>query len=221
MPEHAVVHPFAAWEGYYVIVGTAAAALTGLQFVVMTLISEFDQPRGTREVAAFGSPTVVHFGSSLLVSGILSAPWPGLRPAGTTLAFAGLGGLIYAAIVLRRALRQKGYQPVFEDWLSHTILPTLAYLAIFAGGMSLTSPDATSNGVPAFLVAGAALLLVFIGIHNSWDTVTWVTVQSREKGTGSGGGIAAGSPPAPPSVPPPVAAGPTSVPTPAPPGEEA
>ena len=133
MAEHAVVHPFAAWEGYYVIVGTAAAALTGLQFVVMTLISEFDQPRGTREVAAFGSPTVVHFGSSLLISGILTAPWPGMRPAGTAIALAGLGGLIYAAIVLRRALRQKGYKPVFEDWLSHTILPTLAYLAIFAG----------------------------------------------------------------------------------------
>jgi hypothetical protein len=28
-----------------------------------------------------------------------------------------------------------------------------------------------------FFVAGASLLLLFIGIHNAWDTVTYVAIQ--------------------------------------------
>ena len=38
--EPAAVSPFAAWENFYVIVGSSAAALTGLQFVVVTLGAE-------------------------------------------------------------------------------------------------------------------------------------------------------------------------------------
>ena len=166
--------PLAAWEGYYVIVGTSAGALTGLQFVVMTLIADRDRPSGAREIAAFGSPTVVHFCSALLVSAVVAAPWPGPRSAGSALVVAGLAGLAYAAIVFRRARRTTTYQPVFEDWLWHTILPAVAYLLVLVGGAGLVSP----SGVPPFLVAAAALLLVFIGIHNSWDTVTYLTVES-------------------------------------------
>jgi hypothetical protein len=32
--------PFGAWESFYVIVGSSAAALTGLQFVVITLSAQ-------------------------------------------------------------------------------------------------------------------------------------------------------------------------------------
>ncbi len=64
------------WESFYVIVGSAAGALIGLQFVVMTLIA--DMP-GTREEAlaggAFATPSVVHFGAVLLLAAVISAPW--------------------------------------------------------------------------------------------------------------------------------------------------
>jgi len=65
-----------AWESFYVIVGSSAGALTGLQFVVLTLITEAGMVRGAGEtLSAFGSPNVVHFCAALLVSAILSAPW--------------------------------------------------------------------------------------------------------------------------------------------------
>src|SRR5205823_8429588 len=38
--EPTAVSPFAAWENFYVIVGSSAAALTGLQFVVVVLGAE-------------------------------------------------------------------------------------------------------------------------------------------------------------------------------------
>jgi hypothetical protein len=164
---------FAAWESYYVIIGSSAAALTGLQFVIMALIAESERPGGSQEIAAYGSPTVVHFCSALLISAIFSAPWPALASAGIAASLVGVGGLAYTGIVLRRAIRQKGYKPVFEDWLWHTVLPALAYLVLVASAGMLAHEAAL------FAVGGAALLLVFIGIHNAWDTVTYVAVDLR------------------------------------------
>lgn len=41
-----VASPLKAWESFYVIVGSSAGAMTGLQFVVMTLIAETGPSRG-------------------------------------------------------------------------------------------------------------------------------------------------------------------------------
>src|SRR5512145_109067 len=102
-----------AWEGFYVIVGSTAGALTGLQFVVLTLITEAGMIRGTGDtLSAFSTPNVVHFCAALLVSAVLSAPWTGLGPPGVVLALAGLCGVVYSIDVLRRARRQRDYKPV-------------------------------------------------------------------------------------------------------------
>src|ERR1700740_3209668 len=64
-----------AWDGFYGIVGSAAGALIGLQFVVMTLIAERPPLRAAEAGAAFATPTIVHFGTALLLSALLRAPW--------------------------------------------------------------------------------------------------------------------------------------------------
>src|SRR3989442_3592050 len=76
--------PFAAWESFYVIIGSSAAALTGPQFVVVVLGAEA-RSIGP-EVGAFGTPTVVHFCAVLLISAILSVPWRGGSKAARRLA---------------------------------------------------------------------------------------------------------------------------------------
>jgi hypothetical protein len=178
-----MVNLFAAWESFYVIIGSSAAALTGLQFVIMTLIADSGRPGGRKEVAAFGSPTVVHFCSALVISGVFTAPWPAPASAGRAASLIGLGGLVYTAIVLRRARSQGGYKPVLEDWVWHTVLPAVAYLVLLVSGLML----ADEAGIPPFFVGGAALLLVLIGIHNAWDTVTYITLEQRTAGPGSTG----------------------------------
>jgi len=86
-----VAHTFlTAWESFYVIVGSAAAALTGLQFVVIALINEGPKGRSTREIDAWGTPTIVHFSVVLLISAILSAPWHRLTSVALMLAACGL-----------------------------------------------------------------------------------------------------------------------------------
>jgi hypothetical protein len=167
------------WESFYVIVGSSAGALTGLQFVVLTLITEAGMIRGSEEtLSAFGSPNVVHFCSALIVSAILSAPWDGLGPPGVAIAVGGASGLVYSVIVLRTALRQRDYRPVLEDWIWHAALPMLAYAAMVHAGIRLSG----GSTHVLYAIGGAALLLVLIGIHNAWDTVAYVTLErARER----------------------------------------
>jgi uncharacterized membrane protein len=164
-----------AWGNFYVIVGSSAGALTGLQFVVMTLIAQTDMARGRGEsISAFGTPNVVHFCAALLVAAILSVPWSGLGAAGLAVAACGAIGEIYSVVVARRARRQQEYQPVFEDWVWHAVLPVMAYLVLLVAGLAL----GRGAGGAMLAIGAAVLLLVFIGIHNAWDTVTFVTMRS-------------------------------------------
>jgi len=188
-----------AWESFFVIVGSTAGALIGLQFVVLTLITEAGMIRGGGEtLSAFGSPNVVHFCAALLVSAIFSAPWQGLGPPGVAVAVAGVCGFVYSIAVLRRALRQRDYKPVLEDWIWHAALPLIAYAALVHAGIQLSRVSAEA----LFIVGGSALLLVFIGIHNAWDTVTYVTLErARERKAMAAATRATERPAAPGSAP--------------------
>ena len=187
----AVTSPLTAWESFYVIVGSSAAALTGLQFVVMALVAERERKSTITEVDAFGTPTVVHFSAVLFVSAVLSAPWPTLTGADLVVGACGLAGVVYSLLVVRRARRQKGYQPVFEDWLFHAILPLLAYGTLLGAAIVLVPRTEAA----LFAIAAVALLLLSIGIHNSWDTVTYIVLDPsnaprKEPAPGSGEGSA-------------------------------
>jgi hypothetical protein len=189
--------PLSAWESFYVIVGTSAAALTGLQFIVVTLVSESTVRTGTRELDAFATPTIVHFCMVLLLSAAISAPWPSLFGLDVVLAGAGLYGIAYVANIVRRTRVQTGYVPVLEDWIWHVILPAVAYTTLVLSAALLRGYSVVS----LFLVGAVSVLLMFIGIHNAWDTVTYVaTLRSSNEGD------SANHPPAPPPPPPPPAA---------------
>ena len=119
------------WENFYVIVGSSAGALIGLQFVVITLIAEkpitgVDAQAG----GAFATPSVVHFGVVLLLSAIASAPWKEIVPVAFLWGLVGFCGVVYVVVVARRMRVQSAYQPVFEDWLFHVLLPIAAYAVL-------------------------------------------------------------------------------------------
>ncbi len=160
----------AKWDGFYVIVGSAAGALIGLQFVVLTLIAERPPTGGADAGAAFSSPTVVHFGSVLFLAALLHVPWQTITGAAILWGLLGFGGAAYALIVARRMRKQAAYKPIFEDWLFHVALPLAAY-AILALSSIFASPYRLREAL--FGVGGAALLLLLIGIHNAWDGVAY------------------------------------------------
>jgi hypothetical protein len=164
------------WESFYVIVGSSAGALIGLQFVVLTLIAEKPQLATAEGGAAYLTPTIVHFGTVLLLSAVLRVPWPSIGAFATAWGLVGLAGIAYVAVVNLRMRRQELYQAQFEDWLFHALLPFAAY-----GTLALSALAASSYEREAlFGVAAAVLLLLFCGIHNAWDVVAYhVFVKMR------------------------------------------
>ena len=166
----------AGWENFYVIVGSSAGALIGLQFVVLTLISQMPIRQDlSRAGAAFSTPTIVHFGTVLLLSAILNAPWHGIISAAVAWGLVGLVGIVYTLAIARHMREQTLYQPVFEDWLCHVVLPAAAYATL-----AISAYATQSHAYEAlFGVATAALLLLFCAIHNAWDAVTYHVLNRK------------------------------------------
>jgi modulator of FtsH protease len=167
----------AAWNSFYVIVGSSAGALTGLQFVVMTLIAQKAPARADEAHAAFATPTIVHFGAVLLLSAILSVPWQEVLPVAAVLGLMGLVGIVYMIVVAGRMRVQTAYTTNFWDWLYYALLPLAAYAILL-----LSACAAPSHMTEALFGVGAtALLLLFTGIHNAWDSVIYLVLYSNQE----------------------------------------
>lgn len=166
------------WENFYVIVGSSAGALIGLQFVVITLIADNPVSRDMAQASsAFATPTIVHFCAVLLLAAVISMPWYRLAAPAICWGLLGAAGLMYEIGVTRTMRSQAVYSPVFEDLLFHALLPFVAY-----GMLAISAIAARSHERAAlFAVAMAALLLLFVGIHNAWDGVTYHVFVSRPK----------------------------------------
>jgi hypothetical protein len=165
------------WQNFYVIVGSSAGALIGLQFVLIALIA--NMPRIKDQVqagGAFATPTVVHFSAVLLLAAGMNAPWRGIVPVAVIWGLMGLIGTIYAITIARTMRRQTAYKPELEDWLFHAILPFVAYALLIASAWRLFFDPRTA----LFGAAAGALLLLIIGIHNAWDAVTYHLFANKE-----------------------------------------
>jgi hypothetical protein len=169
---------FEEWESFYVIVGAAAGALIGVQFVVMTLIAENPPPRVHETGPAFATPTIVHFSAALLLSALVRIPWEGIAGAAVLWGFVGLSGVLYSLVVARRMRRQTSYPPDREDWVYFCLLPLAGYALLV-----ICALVASSHAHEALLgVAAAALLLLFAGIHNAWDAIAYHVFVNMRKG---------------------------------------
>jgi amino acid transporter len=163
------------WQNFYAIMGTAAATLTGLMFVVTTLIASIDAHTSTLNaaVSAFNTPTVVHFAAVLLLTGILSAPWQTFSSLSIVLGLVGLGMVVYSIIVMRRMRRVPHYQSTLEDWLWYLALPLLASLLLILAAFVLPK----NPSLALYIVGSAMMLLLLVGIRNAWDMVTFLAVE--------------------------------------------
>lgn len=161
------------WSNFYVTMGSSAAALTGLMFVVITLVNRGERSQGSSDgIATFSTPTVLHFCAALFFSAVLNAPWHLLLDPAFIIGLTALYGVVYVLRVMRRTKRLTGYTPDTEDWMWYTIVPLVAYSIILAGAVIL--PIASVRAL--FVLAGGVVLLIFLGIRNSWDVVTFIAM---------------------------------------------
>jgi hypothetical protein len=167
--------PLEGWDNFYVILGSAAAALLGITFVVITLISERRaNPAG---LSGYITPTVVHFGTVLGLSCVASMPHQNVIALSLVFGSTATGLLIYTGTITASMRRfAKDYVPVLEDWIWHVIFPAAIYCVLLAMAVLLwREPRESMYGI-----AAALLLLLFVGIHNSWDVAVSLTAQNRK-----------------------------------------
>jgi hypothetical protein len=161
------------WHDFYVICGSAAAGLTGLMFVVVSLGPKTIAAGATTGVRAFVTPTVVYFTSALVVSAVMTVPAMSPSVLGVFVAVGSVGGLGYM-------LRVRGHRRWREnkldrlDWLWYIGLPILVYLTLLgtAVAIAMRAPFALD------VLGGAIVLLLVIGIRNAWDLVLWMSQRS-------------------------------------------
>ena len=89
--------------------------------------------------------------------------------------------------------RQRRQRPIRSTLTVLLIIPVVSLIALWAYAASTTVGGAIAKrnsdtvnkviGAPTqalFALAGANLLLIFIGIHNAWDVVTYIAIQLPE-----------------------------------------
>jgi hypothetical protein len=166
----------AGWDNFYVITGGAAAGLTGLTFVVITLAADAHRvaPGGVR---AFMTPTIVHFGTVLVLAAYLTMPRHTVLSLSLGLGAVGLAGLIYIANITVCIHHMKvDYIPVLEDWIWNVILPALCFCLLLS--MAVLFPTMPKQ-VP-YGVAAAVMLLMIVGMHNAWDIAVWNSIKKQK-----------------------------------------
>ena len=163
------------WHEFYLLVGTSAAALTGLMFVVISISPETIAERPTAGVRAFVTPTMVFFTTALAVSAFMLVPHIAPAALALLLALTGVGGLAYLAWVRGHHFWREGKLDA-EDWVFFIGLPFLSYILLLVAAIAIWRGSAPGAPTLAFVT----VLLLVVGIHNAWDLVIWLSQQRRK-----------------------------------------
>ncbi len=164
------------WHDFYVVVGGAAAGLTGLMFVVVSLGPKVIAT--SAGVRGFVTPTVVYFATVLIVAALMTIPSLDLRALAAILAIGGIGGAIFLLSTgVHREWRRS--ELGVGDWIWYIGLPILSYLLILTSAGEIWR----CRRFALDTLAAAAILFLIIGIRNAWDLVLWMADQtgSEEK----------------------------------------
>ncbi len=165
-----------AWNSFYVMMGSSAAALTGLVFIVITIIRDQQAARSEAGLSTFTTPTVFHFSCVLFTSALMSAPFGSLVPVAIVLGLVGAGGSCYVVLIAVATSKLETYRPDAEDWTWNVVLPSVAYVTLVIGAIAMHGSAARALFAPA----AAVTLLIFVGIHNAWDVVTFLATGKAD-----------------------------------------
>jgi len=157
------------WSNFYYLIGSAAAGLIGLLFVVMTLTSGVDRSRALRGQALYMTPTIVHFSAVFTISAVTMAPGLGVQGAAVVFGMVALLGLACAGRALIGFRRPRlGNPPHWSDFWLYGGLPTALYLGLVVASAGVWARAAWAT----LALAGLLLTLLLLGIRNAWDLVT-------------------------------------------------
>jgi hypothetical protein len=162
------------WHEFYLLIGTAAAALIALLFVAASIGAGFMPPERASARRTYMSPVIFHFTSILFLSLVVLVP---SHPRESHSLLIALNGVVGAAASTAVSVRLLRYSSV--DWFDHlgyAVGPIVAY------GGALASAVALFRGltIGADILAVALAVLLISNIRNAWDLA--LTLASRRNG---------------------------------------
>jgi hypothetical protein len=165
------------WHDFYILLGTASAALVALLFVAVSIGASFLTPERSVATRTFMSPVVFHFSTLLLISLIAMVPSHTALSLAIGITLVAVAGLAYTTVVLVGLARASVSD--IADRFGYGIFPMASYLAMLAAA-GLVISRAT---LAADILAAALLLLLAINIRNAWDLMLAFARQVASKGT--------------------------------------
>lgn len=163
------------WHEFYILLGTAAAALVALLFVAASIGAGYLSTARGSPTHTYTSPVVFHYTYVLFLS--LAA----LIPTNTDWSLAAIIGVsaaiafAYSCFIFARVMRDVAID--LDDRLGYGAGPLVGYAAALAASVFIFM---RSNIGPP-LLAGASMLVLLVNIRNAWD-LTLFFAQRRKDG---------------------------------------
>jgi hypothetical protein len=151
------------WHEFYLLTGTAAAALVALLFVAASIGAGFISPERAVASRVYMSPVVFHFTSILFLSLVALVPPTAHLPPGPLIGVNGGIGAIGSAVIIWRVMSHR--EADWIDRIAYGAAPLIAYAAALLAAVLLTR----KSDLAADVMAAAVVLLLLANIRNAWD----------------------------------------------------
>jgi hypothetical protein len=163
---------FEHWGEFFLLLGSAAAVLIGLIFVVISLMQDRSRSSVLTGSRLYMGPIVLGVSFVLVLSAAALTPGverPTFAAITGAVALWGLARGIMSLTGIQR-LRNTEDAPHWSDPWFYGVMPIVIYLALGAVEAAFwTGSDWSEYGLAAVLT-GALLL----AIRNEWDLITWI-----------------------------------------------
>lgn len=165
---------FEHWHEFYLLVGSAAAVLIGLIFVVISLMQD-----RSRDTVLAGSR--LYMGPIVLgVSFVLVLSAAALTPGIETRQFAGVAGVVALWGLVRGLISMTGIRRLKEvhwtDFWYYGVAPVGIYAALAVVALAFWQGWRWAEvGVAVSIIA-----LLLSAIRNEWDLITWIAPRPED-----------------------------------------
>jgi modulator of FtsH protease len=149
------------WDGFGATAATAAATLTGLLFIAVSI--NLKQILNERNLPGRAAQTLVFFGLPLIFALLLVVPGQARAALGGELIAAGVVALATALVVDHRAGRSPE-EPRWSRQLTRIVPMTGSCACLIVAGVSL----AAQAGGGLYWLVPATVFTIFAGLVNTW-----------------------------------------------------
>ena len=163
------------WHEFYILLGTAAAALVALMFVAASIGAGYLSAERAGATRTFTSPIIFHYTYVLFLSLAALVPINTDTSLAAIIGISAAAGFVNSIFILVRVMRSSATD--IADRFGYGASPLAAYAAALAASVFVF--ERSNVGPP--LLAGALVLLLLVNIRNAWD-LTLFFAQRRTNG---------------------------------------